>query len=117
MVTEILEPVAKRTEMPISIEILETKTDVHVDLMYNTRTTNLRPRISISFPSIYEILATKKSIDRNVAKIESQIRFLKKSIGNTEIVKGTTTIQHRNKLLVSNPGKVSVKFNTRTRYF
>lgn len=117
MVQGILEPVAKRTEMPISVEICETKTNLHVDLIYNTRTTNMNPRISMSFPSIYEILATKKSIDRHVAKLESHIRFLKKAIGNTEIVKGTTSIQTRNKLMVANPGKVYVNFNTRTRYF
>lgn len=114
---EILLPVAKRTEMPISVEVFEKCTKVHVDFTYLTRTENFNPRVTMSYPSVYEILLNKKNIDKHIKKIESQIRFLKKAVGKTEVIKCSSTLDQRNKLLVNRPGCVFVTFSTRTRYF
>ena len=115
-IKEILEPVAKRIEMPINIEVCEKQTLVHLDFTYNTRTANLSPRVTLTFPCIYEMLSSKAKVETNTQKIESQIRLVKKAIGTTtdETSKNTDI---RNKLLIRFPGVVFVTFNTRTRYF
>jgi len=110
---EILTPVAKRTKLPIVIEICEQETKVHIDFIYSTRTNNIYPRITLPFPSIYNICLNKTTLIDTTKKIESQIRLLRKTINITE--------PHRNEksstLSTHFPGSVFVKFSTRTRYF
>lgn len=114
LLKEILVPVSHRIQMPLQVEICEGETKVNVDFVYPTRTSVLKPRVTLSFPNIYEILSNKKKMTENVKKMESQIRLLKKAVGQTEKV---STVLKKNTLQVYHPGSVSVKFSTRTRYF
>ena len=108
-----LDPVAKRIEMPILVEVMETETKLHVDFIYITRTSVMRPRITMDFPNIYELLVNNKNIVKYLKAMESQIRLIKIAVGKTERYDASK----KNKLLVVGPGNVIVKFSTRTRYF
>lgn len=114
LIKELLQPIAKKTKLPIFLDVQEDSTKLTIPLIYDNRTAETKFSITMSYSHLYELLLNESNLNYTLNKIESKLRLFSKLRSTLKPKSEKTSLRIDNSNLC---GDVIVSFSTRTKYF